>query len=612
MIPTVYLTGIPNAGKTTLFNGLTGKSERVGNWYGVTTKAAVGYFYKEKRTPKKKIRVVDLPGSYFDGYTLEQRVIGETLTEGIVLVVCPAGELKSGLNFLQKVRSFGCSVVLVINFYEEFKKRGGQIDFAVLRSLIGVPVVVAECNRSEGVSAVKNAVFSAFRQINQSYNRFDADLVAQKVLVGQTEQKLYSFDRLLLKPPFAAAVIAVTAIFALYLAFGRYGIGSFAAYLTERALNIIITIPAGFLLDILHATEFIKGFVIEGVIGGSISVLTFLPRLAVLTLYTCIIEESGVLARLAFACHGILSRLGLSGRAVFAILTGFGCTAVGVLSSGGLENEKIRKRAVLSLPFVPCSAKVPVVAWLSVLIGAKGGFLAVLCLWTGGLILSFIFSFLIALKDKKRQNLIVEFPPYRIPAPKTVAKVLQNFIKSFIIRIGSIIALVTAFLWILKTITPEMCIAEDINKSMLVAVAEKVQFIFYPAGVKNWCFAVAAFAGIFAKENVLSVFSLMGTNNASVREIIAFSLFFALYPPCLSTLIAICKQEGVKSMLHVTCCHTVLALIAFYSVFKPYYLLLLLPVAVVYFFGCGNRIIHNEKNRCSGRMHGKQTSFKRI
>lgn len=608
---TVYLCGIPNAGKTTLFNGLTGKSERVGNWYGVTTKASFGYCCAEKNG-LEKLKVVDLPGSYFDEYTLEQGVVGKTLNGGIVLVVCPAADLKNGLFFLQKVRATGDSVLLVINFYEEFKKRGGKIDFAALRSLVGVPIVVAECNRRDGVSAVKKAIYSALRQKNICKKQFDCDYAAEKVVLVKAEQQLYKADRLLLKPLFAAIVIAVSAVIALYLAFGKYGIGSLLAYLTELALKFVITKPIGLLLNLLNATDFIKGLILEGIIGGAISVLAFLPRLAILTLYTCIIEESGVLARLAFACHGLLGRIGLSGRAVFAILTGFGCTAAAVMASGGLENEKIRKRAVLSLAFVPCSAKVPAIAWLSVFLGLKGGFFAVLCLWVSGIALSFLFAYLVALKDNKKQNLIVEFPPYRIPSPKTVLKVLQNFIKGFIIRIGSIIALVTAFLWILKTVTPDMRVAENINESALVAIAEKLQFVFYPAGVKNWRFAVAAFAGIFAKENVLSVFSLIGTGNATAKELFAFSLFFALYTPCLSTLAAILGQEGLKSMLHVTCCHTALALIAFYSVFKPYYILLLVPVAVIYFFGFGNRIIHNEKNRSSRRMHGRQTSFKRI
>ena len=581
----VFITGVPNAGKTTLFNGLTGKNERVGNWYGVTTKAAKARFSVKINGKKEYFTAVDLPGSYFDDYTLEQNVAKKSISDGgVLIVVCQATNLRRGLEFLKKTLDFGLSIVLVLNFYAELKKQDGRIDVDKLRNLTGIDVIIAECNKKSGVNAVKEGIAEFVETVNvkRRFNKpvckeFDPQKVAGIVLSGGKTAKLARADGILLNPFVAAAVLLLSSAVVLYIAFGKYGIGNFLSVLTEKICDVCFVSPISGLLEICRVTPFISGLITQGIAGGAITVLAFLPRLAILSLFTCVIEESGILARLAFASHGFLSKFGLTGRAVFALMTGFGCTAVAVMSACGLENECVRKRTALSLSFIPCSAKVPVVVWISSEIGNKGGFLAVLLLWVAGLLGALAFSAIdVAEKSGNKNDLIVEFPPYRVPKIKTLLKALQNFAGSFIIRVGSIITVVTAFLWIFKSVSPDFCFLTEyeIERSILVAVAEKIQFVFYPAGVKNWRFAVAALAGVFAKENVLSVFALLGTGNASVTELFAFGLFFALYPPCVSALAVVFRQEGVKSFLHVVCFHYALAFVAFYSVLKPVYILL--------------------------------------
>ena len=587
----IFITGVPNAGKTTLFNGLTGKNERVGNWYGVTTKAAKAPFSVKINGKKEYFTAVDLPGSYFDDYTLEQNVAKKSISGGgVLIVVCQATNLRRGLEFLKKTLDFGLPVILVLNFYDELKKQGGRIDVEKLKNMTGVDVIIAECNKKSGVNAVKERVaelvksagletVNAKKRFNKPvYKDFDPQNVADMVLSGEKNAKLARTDRVLLNPFVAAAVLLLSSAAVLYVAFGKFGIGNFLSDLTEKICDVCFVLPIAKLLKFCRVTPFVSGLITQGIAGGAITVLAFLPRLAILSLFTCVIEESGILARLAFASHGFLSKFGLTGRAVFALMTGFGCTAVAVMSACGLENECVRKRTSLSLSFIPCSAKVPVIVWISSEIGNKGGFLAVLLLWTVGLLSALIFAAVdVAGKKGNKNDLIVEFPPYRVPKIKTLLKALQNFAGSFIIRVGSIITVVTAFLWIFKSVSPDFCFLTEyeIERSILVAVAEKIQFVFYPAGVKNWRFAVAALAGVFAKENVLSVFALLGTGNASVTELFAFGLFFALYPPCVSALAVVFRQEGVKSFLHVVCFHYALAFVAFYSVLKPVYILLL-------------------------------------
>lgn len=607
----VFVTGIPNAGKTTLFNGLTGKNERVGNWCGVTTKAVRANFsVREKKIGKTEIKrftAVDLPGSYFDDYTLEQKETARTITGGgIVLVVCQAVNLKNGLDFLKKVIAFGLPTAFVINAYAEFSRGGGSIDVKALENKIGVPVVVAECNAKKGVETVKAAILSLNRFEKLLVPRpFDSREVADSVVKKKSSVGFYACDRFLLDPRISASVILLSSIIVLYEAFGSYGIGTLSVRLIESFFGFAIYAPAVKLLAVLGASPFITGFVLDGVLGGALSVLAFLPRLAVLSLFTGIIEESGILARFAFSCDRFLSRFGLSGRAVFALMTGFGCTAVAVSSACGLENEKIRKTAALSLPFVCCSAKVPVIVFLAGELATTSGFSAVLLVWVTGLFSCFLFSAAqTAVANKEKTELIVEFPKYRVPPARVLLKNLLAFSRNFIVRVGSVIAVVTAFLWILKSVSPDMRFLTDeaIEESILVAVAEKFRFVFYPGGVDNWRFVVAALAGLFAKENVFSVLSLLGTGGASGRELVAFAAYFVLYPPCISALATIFMQEGVKSFLHVTAFHFYLAFAAFWSVMKPYYaVLFVLPAAYVII---KKRI--NEKRRNDEKIYGRK------
>jgi len=597
---TVYITGIPNAGKTTLFNGLTGRNERVGNWYGVTTRSVSADFSVKipesakngcesarLRSKKQTYTAVDLPGSYFDGYTLEQHEVNDVIgSDGLLLIVCQAVNLRSGLNFLKKTTKLALPCAFIINAYGEYEKAGGRIDLYALRKILGIPVIIAECNKKSGVEAVKKLIAQTGENEVGALKDFDPDKTYEEI-VSPVSCGLNVFDRLLLNPIFATLSILCSSVLALYVAFGRYGIGEPISRLLGKILDVVLISPIANIMKKLNASPFVAGFFTEGVFGGAVSILTFLPKLALLSLFTCIIEESGVLARLAYSSNGFLSRFGLNGRAIFALMTGFGCTAVATIASGGLENTRIRKRTVLALPFISCSAKVPVIAFLSEAIGIKGGFSAVLLIWITGFFGALLFSLCSKIKSgEKACELIVEFPQFRVPSVKTLLKALQKFTATFIMRVGSVITLVTAFLWILKSLSPTFVFlpSERISESILAVAAGKLQFVFYPAGVKNWRFVVAAIAGAFAKENVFSVLSLIGTGGANMRELIAFAMFFSLYPPCLGALSAIASEEGVKSLLHVIVFQSVIAFTAFYSVMNPLYLplfgLLILPVLV--------------------------------
>ncbi len=635
----VYICGVANSGKTTLFNGLARRNERVGNWCGVTTRAVSGHFSVQKGGKRLKFTLTDLPGSYLDDYTLDQDVTLKNIADGgVVLVVCRAKNLVRGLSFLKKLTQSlsRSSVVLVVNAYEELRKAGGKIDFGRLQAALGITVIQAECNTHSGIKIVKNAILTAAVKTEPSVNSsansssnsseepsakstaqpsvlrdFEPLNVAKAALTFCRAKSLSRLDDFFLRPAFCFCTFFGAVIVVLYLAFGKYGIGEVLSVALEDLLARFFVLPLANLVAACKFSRFLSGFIIEGVVGGAVSVLSFLPRLAVIGVFNYYVEESGILARLAFTSDAFLSRFGLTGRAVFALLTGFGCTALAVDAAGGLENEGIKRRTVAALPFVCCSAKVPVFAWLFTEISHRNGFIAVFAVWALGLALALVFSFLHKRQGAVSYNgIIVEFTEYRRPSLKEGAKALLNFTKSFIIRVGTVITLVTAFLWLLRSISPDLRFLppENAEESLLVFFAEKLQVIFYPAGVKNWRFAVAALAGLFAKENVLSVLMLLGVGEATAAELFAFMLFYAFYPPCISALIAVLKQAGVRCFLHVFCFHAFLALAAFYSVLKPAFIVLPTAVLAVAYFT--KRLKSGERTRKKSKTECARAKFR--
>lgn len=601
MFDNVLISGVANSGKTTLFNGLTGKYERVGNWYGVTTECVTA----ESKIGGKKVKITDLPGAYFEGnYTLESKIAIDALKSGnVIIVVCEAANLKGGLEFLKNAAKYGKNIALVINMYEELKKRGGKINVEALQSALGIPVLVAECNTKNGVKAVKKLIEKMFINKHSGLKNFEIYRLFDLVFEKPENNSLNKLDYILLNPALALPLFLLSVVGVMYLSFGKFSVGSLLSLLFEKIIEYIVNRPIAGLLRMINASEFIKGFVLEAVLGGFSSVVTFLPRLAVLSLYTYYLEQSGVLARLAFSLNCYFSKFGLSGRAIFTLLTGYGCTAVAVVSSGGLENENIKKRTVLALPFLSCSAKVPVYLYILGFISLKFGFLALVLIYAGGLIAAFLFLLVFSsFSCEKKQGLIIELPPYRIGRIKSVLKALHIFCKNFIIRIGTIIITVTAFLWILKSVSVSFEYLPNgfEQESILVFLAKKISFLFYPSRIDDWKLVSALIAGLFAKESIISVIGVFGLDGIGLKQAISFLIFCALYPPCLTTLASVLKREGIGSLLHIFFFHNFLALTCSAAVFNP--VILIFPVVVLIIAALIGKVKIEKCNKiCSGR-----------
>ena len=329
--------------------------------------------------------------------------------------------LKNVLELLRR----GKKIIVAVNMVKELLKRGGKIDFNRLESLLGCPVVYGEFNTNKDIKKIKTAIQNykqppikvsdeIFKNLSSIYI---APAYAQSALDRLTTNKITAI-------PIFIMVISLT----FYLAFGRYGVGTILSDALKGVFDNVCTSVNDFLTQ-SNCNEFIKNVVALGVLNALSGVLSFLPQTIVIYAALVLLEESGYMSRLAYISENLLSKTGLNGRAVFSIFMGFGCTALSVASSGGLENVASRKRVALISTFIPCTAKIPVISYLSSF--SKSPFLFVLAVYFLGVIIAVIEVkiFNAVNKGETRLPLVIELPPYRIPT-------LKNYVKALIISIN--------------------------------------------------------------------------------------------------------------------------------------------------------------------------------
>lgn len=576
----IFLVGASNCGKTTLFNGLTGKDEQVGNWHGVTTKAQYGTC----RINGESITVVDLPGGYLDcDFTLEnERQKNALKKDAFVLFLIQAQNISASLTLLKKISSLTQNVIVVINMYSELKRSGGAIDINALSRELNCECIFAECDQKQGVNAV-NRLIARFLMSKSKFNsNFDCEKTLKKCFKAPYKNYYGAIDDFLLNGInfFISFAFAFLVIF--YLAFGKYGIASVLCNILEKVYQYAVYQPIATLFN-SFASPFIVGFILEGILGGIFAVISFLPRLCVISLFNSFLEQSGLLARIAFMLDPLLCKIGLSGRAVLTLFCGYGCTTVAVKVSDGLENQTVRRRAIKCLPYLSCTAKTPVYLYLLYSFGAQISFAFTCLVYVVGFVLGMLICFIdFKLSKSQTQRLIIEFTPLRMPKLKTLFKALQKFVKGFIIKVGLIVTLVTALLYVLRSVSPSFTYLskEQANLSVLYAFAQKIGFIFAPLNLTDSCFSLCAVCGLFAKESIVSVLTLFKYQPLTLKQTLAYLTFCYLYPPCFSATFYISCEVGKRFAFISFVKQTVIALACCYAVADAKYLLALLVVII--------------------------------
>ena len=573
----LLLVGNPNAGKSTLFNALTGGHAKVGNWHGVTVDALV----KETVLGGERVRVCDLPGIYsLFGMSMEEKFTRDYLDEhpnDTVVFVSECGGLERALPLFLALAKGKRRVVLVLTKRKAFLRTGGKLDEKELQARLHAPVFCAE-----GVK--RKALKEAFAQTLTapiSAAEGDAEELLREIYTP-VRAGLSRADKLLCNGWFCIPCFFAVLALVFFLTFGKGMPGD----LGKNAVEALFTrVLAGYAQKI--PSPVVRSFVADGILSGLGGVLCFLPQIAVLFLALILMEESGFLSRLAMLTDGFFSRLGLNGRAVFSLLMGFGCTAAAILTTRGLDDKKIQRRVILCLPYIPCSAKLPV--FLTVASSfSPDPFVAAVLLYALGVAISVLVALFL---KRGKAPFVMELAPLQIPRPLFVLKSLLFQLKQFIIKVATVVSAFFLLSWLLSSFdfSFRMC---GVEESMLATVCGGLKFLFAPIGMGDWKIAYAALSGLVAKENVAGALAMFyGGFPYSAASGFAFAVFMLTCSPCVSAITATARETGAARALLYALIQTASALLLSYLVYfvavggGVYLVIALLPTGALLLLG---------------------------
>ena len=565
---TIALVGSPNCGKTTLFNAVTGLHQHVGNWSGVTVERKEGESVQEGL---KWLKWVDLPGVYaLHPYSAEEQVTADFLSDGEydeILQIIDATALERGLYLTCQLMRLSRPMTIALNMMDECQKRGLHIDAEQLAARLGVRVLPISARDGQGVPALLEALKApalrpkVMRELPEdspsqlAAARYAwAEALCAEVRQGDPNARTRTdrLDALVLHPVLALPIFAGLLGAMLLLAFGRVGSG------LSDTLNAAMLLVQDGLDSTLRAWQVVDGLrllVTEGLLTGVCSVVSFLPMLFLLFSCLSLLEDSGYMARAAFLMDRPMRALGLSGRSFIPLLLGFGCSVPAALSARSMREQRDRRFTLLLIPFVSCSAKMPVFAALSSVL--PFGAAAIFGMYAGGLLLAAGVAQMLrrTVFPGEAAEFVMELPPYRLPLMKNVVRKVLRRTGEFLSRACTVILLSSMLVWAMGRLTWTGAWARSTSESILGSIAGLLTPIFAPLGFGSVAVTAALLTGLLAKESIISTMAVLA-GQGSIRtaltaclptsaSALALMTFVLLYPPCAAASASIVK--GLKS-----------------------------------------------------------------
>lgn len=568
----IAFIGNPNCGKTTLFNIYTGENLKVANWPGVTVEKKEGEFtYKEYR-----IKVTDLPGIYsLNSYSVEERISREYLEKedvNVVVDIIDASSLERNLYLALQLIESGANVVLALNMMDIVKKRGMKIDIAKLEDRLGVKVIPISAKKRSGLdelienviksNVLKNNIkvkFDTEEEIKKKYD-YISDIIEECVLnKKEVEEFTDKIDKVLTHKIWGIPIFILIMAIVFYLTFT---LGDFIKDYFELAIEFFSDKIEN-ILKVLNCGPAVTSLIIDGIIAGVGGILTFIPNIFILFLCLAFLEDSGYMARVAFIMSGLMEKLGLSGKACIPMILGFGCSVPAIMSTRTLRNIKDRKKTILMIPCISCSAKIPIYVLFSSMFFKKYATLVALSMYVIGIIMAILIGFITKWieKDKKREKLIIELPEYKVPDRNTVIRYVWDKVKDYIEKAGTTIFIASIILWGVLNIGPTGFV-QNVEESFGAIIGKILEPILEPAGLGYWQIVVALISGLAAKEVVVSSMSVLygidvmtqGENLYTALSMTGFGpinafclmIFSLLYVPCIATIATIKNETKSK------------------------------------------------------------------
>ena len=631
----VALVGNQNCGKTTLFNALTGSSQRVGNFPGVTVSSKSGFI----KGAKEKIEVVDLPGIYsLSPYSNEEVVTRDFILKNdpdLILNIIDATNIERNLYLTMQLMELGKPMLIAANMMDELRKAGNSIDQNKLEEGLGIEICSISASKGEGIgelvehikrigsehnvpkkldfcppdSPVHNAIHATMHLLSDHADRYhlpirylatrliegDAPLEEQagltdneKDMIGHIVKEMekdsgldreaaiasmrYQFidslcatcvhrvnqmtnsqirsnkiDRILTNKwlAFPIFILIMGAVFALTFGVVNTYVSDYLGLGIDYLVKIIRKA-----MDGASVNPVVVSMVCDGAIGGIGSVVSFVPTIVALFFFLSLLEDSGYMARIAFIMDKPLRKLGLSGRSFVPMLVGFGCSVPAVMSSRTLTSDRDKRLTILLIPFMSCSAKLPVFALLTAAFFGVYSPLVMISLYVIGVAMAVLAAAASkAIVKGKPSPFMMELPTYRFPTLRNSLMLMWDKAKDFIKKAFTVIFVATMVIWFLQSFDYHLNFVTDNEQSLLSYIARFITPVFRPFGVTDWRVTSAILTGLSAKESIVSTLSLLigEANLTSVMNgLQAFSLliFVLLYMPCIATFAAERRELG--------------------------------------------------------------------
>lgn len=583
----IVLVGNPNAGKSTLFNALTHGHAHTGNWHGVT----VGAYSKTVGTGNEKITFTDLPGVYsLQGFSMEEKLAVEYVSshkEALFIDVIDVRNLKRSLALFKSLTDMGASVLVVLTMCKDFLKRGGKADCKELSRRLGVPVIAADAFSRKEIASLSGIL----RTEGAFQKRNTGEFLALDGVYFPAKSGESVIERICASPIFCLPIFFLLVAAVFFVTFGNHMPGAVLKNLAEELIcdRLCEALAPHF------PTPAVCALVCDGVLRSVGGVLSFLPQIAILYSFLFFLEESGYLSVLAFSADGVFRKLGLSGRAVFCLLLGFGCTAQAILATRGFEDGKMQRRTISVLPYIPCSAKMPVYLTLFSSFFARP-FVAVFGFWIFGTIVALLcFAF----QAEKGGGGVTEVARMRLPDFRSFFRTIAYRLLLFVEKIGTVVLAFTVVVWFVSSFDFSFAYT-SIENSMLAVCCNGLKYVFYPIGVTDWQTTFALFSGLIAKENVAGLLQLFYPDGLTITLPAALSLgvFLLFCSPCVSAVAASAREIGTKRSLFNAAGQTVVAVFASYL---AYFSLLHIRAAAVIL--CAATLFIFLKRFCFERIH---------
>ena len=597
----IALTGNPNSGKTTMYNALTGRNERVGNWAGVTVDKKVSPIKKNFYDGSEELLAVDLPGAYsMSPFTSEESITsGYVKNENpdVIINIVDATNLSRSLFFTTQLLELGIPVVVALNKSDVNEKKETKIDITALSEKLGCPVVntISTASSDNGLAEVVKAavalkgagqkapysqdnidlsskaeVEAADRKRFEFTNKIVSDVEKRKVLTKESNVQ-DKIDKVITNPILGLIIFAAV----MFLVFD-ISQSTFGPFLADTLVGWI-EIFQGWVAELVSgASPFVQALLVDGIIGGVGAVVGFLPLVMVMYFLIALLEDCGYMARATVVLDPIFKKVGLSGKSVIPMVIGTGCAIPGIMACRTIRNERERRATAMLTPFMPCGAKLPVIALFAGAffadaswVGTLMYFVGIILILLGALLVNKITGY-----KYRKSFFIMELPEYKIPSLKRAFVSMCSRGWAYIVKAGTVILVCNTVVQIMQSFNWSFQVVEEgmENTSILATIASPIAVLLVPiVGIAAWQLAAAAVTGFIAKENIVGTLAVCyvltnfidteelalvgGANEVAVAmgitkvAALAYLMFNLYTPPCFAALGAMNSEMQNKKWL---------------------------------------------------------------